>query len=960
LSGKNKEIIIKGAKENNLKNLSLSLPRDKFVVITGLSGSGKSSLAFDTIYAEGQRRYLESLSAYARQFLEQMRKPDVESIDGLSPSISIEQKNIGRNPRSTVGTVTEIYDYLRLLYARCGIPHCFSCKRPIQTQTIQQIVDQIMTFPEGTKFTVLAPLVRGKKGEYQKELLELRSQGFVRANIDGQQVNLAQPIKLQKSLKHDISIYVDRLILKRGIEARLAEALEIATNLASGLAEIETVGDPKKRYFSTKFACADCGTSFPELEPRSFSFNSPHGACPTCNGIGTERVFDPDLIVPNPSLSLEEGALLPWAEKSSGWRDNVFQGLTERYAFDPKTPFKKLSAKVQDILLHGSKGEEIEFKVKGKGKTQTFRQTFEGVIPALQERLSEAGSDEDEDLTPFLSQQPCSVCHGARLKNEILFVYIGGKNIAECCEQNISVCRTFIRGLSLTKHQNLIAAPILKEVDARLSFLENVGLSYLTLNRSAASLSGGEAQRIRLASQIGSNLVGVLYILDEPSIGLHQRDNEKLIQTLERLRDQGNSVLVVEHDEETIERADIVVDLGPGAGEQGGHLVFLGTPDELRKDPESLTGKYLSHRLTIPIPTERRKGDKNRTLSIRGAYQHNLKKIDVDFPLGTFIGITGVSGSGKSSLIIDTLLPALERHFSEGRLSDVKYKDLKGLEHLDKVVHVNQSPIGRTPRSNPATYTGLFGDIRNLYAELPEARARGYNASRFSFNVAGGRCEACSGDGTIKHSMHFLPDVFVLCEVCQGKRYNRETLEVLYRGKSIADVLAMTVSEAHPFFERVPSLRTKFQTLLDVGLGYVQVGQSAVTLSGGEAQRIKLSKELNRRATGRTIYILDEPTTGLHFEDVRKLLQILQTLVSQGNTVLVIEHNLDVIKQADHVVDLGPEGGDAGGQLVFQGTPEELCRVEGSHTGNYLLKVLNISDGKNVKSSKRASPQYRA
>jgi excinuclease ABC subunit A len=961
LSGKNKEIIIKGAKENNLRNLSLSLPRDKFIVFTGLSGSGKSSLAFDTIYAEGQRRYLESLSAYARQFLEQMKKPDVESIDGLSPSISIEQKNISRNPRSTVGTVTEIYDYLRLLYARCGIPHCFSCRRPIQTQTIQQIVDQIMIFPEGTKFTVMAPLVRGKKGEYQKELLELRSQGFVRAKIDGQEINLAQPLKLQKNLKHDISIYVDRLIMKRGIESRLAEALEIATNLASGLAEIETVGEPNSRYFSTKFACADCGTSFPELEPRSFSFNSPHGACPKCQGIGTEQVFDPDLIVPNPSLSLEEGAIAPWNDKSSGWKDNVFLGLVEKYQFDLKTPFKKLPEKVRDVLMNGSKGEELEFKVKGKGKTQTFRIEFEGVIPALQERLEALGSDEDEDLAQFLSHQPCSECHGTRLKNEILFVYVGGKNIAEFCDQNIAASRSFVQGLSLPKHQNLIAGPILKEVDARLSFLENVGLSYLTLDRSAASLSGGEAQRIRLASQIGSNLVGVLYILDEPSIGLHQRDNEKLIQTLERLRDQGNSVIVVEHDEETIQRADFVVDLGPGAGEEGGHLVFMGTPDELGKAPESLTGKYLSHRLVIPIPTERRKGDPKRMLTIRGAHEHNLKKIDVDFPLGTFIVVTGVSGSGKSTLIIDTLLPALERHLRDNRPAETKYQKLVGLEQLDKVVHVDQSPIGRTPRSNPATYTGLFGDIRNLFAELPEARARGYNASRFSFNVAGGRCEACSGDGTIKHSMHFLPDVFVQCEVCQGKRYNRETLEILYRGKSIADVLAMTVAEAFQFFERVPSLKLKFQTLLDVGLGYIQVGQSAVTLSGGEAQRIKLSKELNRRATGRTIYILDEPTTGLHFEDVRKLLQILQTLVSQGNTVLVIEHNLDVIKQADHVIDLGPEGGDGGGRLVFQGTPEELCRVEGSHTGNYLLKVLgDKSGGKKIRSSKRALPQYRA
>jgi excinuclease ABC subunit A len=939
-----KEIIIKGAREHNLKNISIVIPRDKFVVITGLSGSGKSSLAFDTIYAEGQRRYLESLSAYARQFLEQMRKPEVDSIDGLSPSISIEQKNITRNPRSTVGTVTEIYDYLRLLYARIGTPHCFSCNKPIQSQTIQQIVDRVLEYPFGTKFSILAPIVRGKKGEYQKELLEMRSQGYVRARIDGNEVSLSAPIKLQKSLKHDISIYIDRLMMKPAIESRLSEALEMATNLAGGLAEIEVVGETTPRFFSTKFACADCGTSFPELEPRSFSFNSSHGACPSCLGLGTEQKFDPHLIVPDANLSLKDGAILPWTHKTESWRESILQGLASKFKFRLDVPFAKLPQKTQNLILYGAGEEKVSFKYKLKSKTHHFAQEFEGVIPALQAEFNEEKAKEGEwdisELSEYLSAQPCAECKGSRLKKEFLFVRIGEKNISEVCELNIEATRKFASGLQLTKSQSLVANPILKEIQARLSFLSNVGLTYLTLNRTAATLSGGESQRIRLATQIGSNLVGVLYILDEPSIGLHQRDNDKLIHTLEELRDHGNSVIVVEHDEETILRADHLIDLGPGAGDHGGRIIFQGPPSQLENCSDSLTAQYLTGKVEISVPARRRAADEKKVLRIEGAHLHNLKYIDVDIPLGLFVCVTGVSGSGKSTLVLDTILKALKRHLMGDAVTAAQCDKITGLEHLDKVIHVDQSPIGRTPRSNPATYTGIFSDIRALFSELPESKVRGYKPSRFSFNVQGGRCEACSGDGTIKISMHFLPDVFVECEVCHGRRYNRETLEVMYRGKSIADVLEMTVENAFAFFERVPSLKLKFKTLLDVGLGYVQVGQSAVTLSGGEAQRIKLSKELNRRSTGKTIYILDEPTTGLHFEDVRKLVQILQNLVDQGNTVIVIEHNLDVIKQADRVIDLGPEGGDEGGLVLFEGTPEQLADCKKSHTGRYLAKTL--------------------
>jgi len=929
----NRKIEVKGAREHNLKNISLSIPRNQLVVFTGLSGSGKSSLAFDTIYAEGQRRYLESLSAYARQFLEQMKKPDVDSIDGLSPSISIEQKNISRNPRSTVGTVTEIYDYLRLLYARIGTPHCPTCGKPIRSQTIQQIVDLIMADKAGIKFSVLAPIVRGKKGEYQKELTQLRGQGFVRAKIDGQEVNLATPVKLKKSFKHDISVYVDRLVLKEGIESRLAEALEIATKLAEGLAEVEVLGENTTRFFSTKFACADCGTSFPELEPRSFSFNSPHGACPDCDGLGSRPRIDADLVVPNPKLSLREGAISPWAHKPKAWQSKIYEPLASKFKFSLDTPFSQLPEKAKKILLFGSQGEEVDFS--------GFKQKFEGVVPSLEERLNDTDEDSDSDeLDPYLRYQPCDTCNGTRLKREMGFVTIAEKNISDLCSMNIEASAVFLEKLSLSKQHDLIAQPILKEISARLSFLANVGLAYLNLSRSAATLSGGEAQRIRLATQIGSNLVGVLYILDEPSIGLHQRDNTKLIQTLEKLRDQGNSVIVVEHDEETIEAADYLVDLGPGAGEHGGELVFHGSPKDILKNPRSLTGQYLSGKLAIPVPENRRRAEKDRHLRLEGCRMNNLKNLSVDFPLGVFTVVTGVSGSGKSTLILDTLLPALQAHTAGRGFSSPFLDSIKGLEQIDKVVHVDQSPIGRTPRSNPATYTGVFTDIRTLFAELPEAKVRGYSPSRFSFNVQGGRCEACGGDGTLKISMHFLPDVFVQCEVCQGRRYNRETLEVFYRGKNISDVLQMTIEHAATFFERVPQLKFKFQTLLDVGLGYIQVGQSAVTLSGGEAQRIKLARELTKRATGRTIYILDEPTTGLHFDDVRKLLLILQTLVSQGNSVLVIEHNLDVIKQADYVIDLGPEGGEAGGELIFEGAPEDLAKMKNSHTGEYLAKTL--------------------
>ena len=911
------------------------------MVITGLSGSGKSSLAFDTIYAEGQRRYLESLSAYARQFLEQMNKPDLDSIEGLSPSISIEQKNTSRNPRSTVGTVTEIYDFLRLLYARLGEAHCPDCGKKVSSQSIAQICDQIMELPSGTKFSVLAPLVRGKKGEYQKELQELRNQGFSRVKVDGQEMSLAAPIKLKKSFKHDISVYIDRLILKAGIETRLLEALETSVRLSEGLAEVEFLDPASVKLFSTQLACSFCGMSFPELEPRSFSFNSSHGWCDTCEGLGTESKFDPELIVPNRKLSLKEGAIAPWAAKSKAWLSQVFEPLSQKFNFSVETPFESLPEKIQALLLFGSGKEEVDFST-GSGKSKTyFKQKFEGVIPLLEEKL-DSGIEEEAGalLSDFLTYLPCPACLGARLRRESLSVRVSGKNIAEFCKATVVGAKKNIQSLSWSKSQAPVAEPIIKEIVARLEFLENVGLTYLTLDRSGNTLSGGEFQRIRLATQIGSHLVGVLYVLDEPSIGLHQRDNQRLIQTLERLRDQGNSVLVVEHDEETIQKADYVIDVGPGAGVHGGEIVFAGDYQSLTHAKKSLTAKYLFKQEMIPVPETRRPLRNELVLTLKNVSANNLKNETALFPIGTFICVSGVSGSGKSTLIIDTLLPALQRHLSGKTLSGLAFCEILGLENIDKAVYVDQSPIGRTPRSNPATYTGVFTEIRQLFASLPESKVRGYTLGRFSFNVEGGRCDTCSGDGTLKISMHFLPDVFVPCEVCRGKRYNRETLEVLYKDKSIADVLEMPIEEAAAFFERIPSIKSKFQTLLDVGLGYIKVGQSSVSLSGGEAQRIKLARELTKRATGKTVYVLDEPTTGLHFHDVRKLIEILHRLVDQGNTVVVIEHNLDVIKQADHLIDLGPEGGAEGGRILFQGTPEALCSIKESHTAQYLKPLL--------------------
>ncbi|MBY0372020.1 excinuclease ABC subunit UvrA, partial [bacterium] len=857
------EIVVKGAREHNLKNVSVTIPRNQLVVFTGLSGSGKSSLAFDTIYAEGQRRYLESLSAYARQFMEQMRKPDVDHIEGLSPSISIEQKNISRNPRSTVGTVTEIYDYLRLLYARCGEPHCSNCGSPIHTQTVQQICDQIMALPQGTRFSVLAPVVRGKKGEYQKELSEYRAKGFVRAKIDGAEMSLAETIRLKKTFKHDISVYIDRLVLKPGIESRLAEALETAAGLAEGLTEFENASDLSTKIYSTRFACTACGTSIAEIEPRGFSFNNPQGACEKCNGLGALPGFDPEKVIPDPSLSLRDGAIAAWADKSKAWQEKILAALAKSYEFSLDVPWDQLSDRAKLVVLYGTGKEEIDFGAEGKRSFHTFRQSFEGVIPHLEQRLKNGSRFDEEELAVFISHNDCTQCKGTRLKPEALAVTVGGKNIAEVSGLSLEDCAYFFSDLKVEKQHEPIAEPIFKEIRARLEFLQNVGLSYLTLSRSAATLSGGEAQRIRLGTQIGSSMVGVLYVLDEPSIGLHQRDNEKLIHTLLALRDQGNSVIVVEHDQDTIEAADFLVDLGPGAGKLGGEIVFEGKPKAIAAAPRSLTGKYLTGEVAVPVPHKRRAPNPERQLVLKGLSKNNLKNVDVTIPLGLFTCFSGVSGSGKSTLVIDSLMVGLEAMLRRRPLPPGVAKSFAGVEHIDKVVYVDQSPIGRSPRSNPATYTGLFTDVRNLFASLPEARARGYSLSRFSFNVPGGRCEACSGEGTLSVTMHFLPDVFVECEVCRGSRFNRETLEVLYRGKSIADVLNMAIEDAAELFDRVPALRTKFQTLRDVGLGYVHVGQSATTLSGGEAQRIKLAKELTRRATGKTIYILDEPTTGL-------------------------------------------------------------------------------------------------
>ena len=932
-------IIIKGAREHNLKGIDVEIPRDQLVVITGISGSGKSTLAFDTIYAEGQRRYVESLSAYARQFLEQMEKPDVESIEGLSPAISIEQKTTSRNPRSTVGTVTEIYDYLRLLFARVGRPFCYSCGREIASQTVSQMVDQIMTLPEGTKISLLSPIVRGRKGEYRKELANLRKEGFVRVIIDGEPRDLADDIELDKKKKHDIDIVVDRLVVKDGIQGRLADSLETALHHAEGIVKV-SIADGDTLLFSEALACIDCGISYPEMTPRMFSFNNPYGACPECTGLGARMYFDPDMVVPNPDLSLREGAIAPWEKRLSGWFHQTLEAVAKAYGFDIHTPFNQLPEKARQILLYGSNGEKVEFWwEEDAGRRHTYYKEFEGVLNNLERRYRETDSEQvREELEKFMNVMPCPTCDGARLKKEALFVRIGGKNIREVTAFSIVDALAFFDGLALTEKEAKIARRILKEIRERLHFLVNVGLDYLSLDRSSGTLSGGEGQRIRLATQIGSSLVGVLYILDEPSIGLHQRDNARLLDTLKRMRDLGNTVLVVEHDEETIMEADHVIDMGPGAGVHGGEVVAQGTPSEIMENPASLTGRYLSGELSIPVPKERRRAE--RFLRIVGATENNLKEVDVSIPLGVMTCVTGVSGSGKSTLIIDTLYRVLCQRLYRSREKAGAVRDIMGTEALDKVINIDQSPIGRTPRSNPATYTGVFTDIRDLFAGLPESRIRGYKPGRYSFNVKGGRCEACSGDGIIKIEMHFLPDVYVQCEVCKGARYNRETLEVKFKGKSIAEVLDMTVSQAVQFMEHIPRIKNKLKTLEDVGLGYIKLGQSATTLSGGEAQRVKLAKELSKRATGRTIYILDEPTTGLHFHDIAKLLDVLQRLVEAGNTIVIIEHNLDVIKTADHLIDLGPEGGDRGGEIIATGTPEEVASVTRSYTGQFLRKLL--------------------
>jgi excinuclease ABC subunit A len=942
-------IVITGAREHNLRDLTVEIPRDKLVVITGLSGSGKSSLAFDTIYAEGQRRYVESLSAYARQFLEQMEKPDVDSIEGLSPAISIEQKTTSKNPRSTVGTVTEIYDYLRLLFARIGKPYCYNCGKPIAAQTIQQIVDQIMALPAQTRLHVLAPIARGRKGEYRKELLDLRKAGFVRARIDGKLRELAEDITLAKTVKHTIEVLVDRLVIRDGLAKRLADSLAVAFRYGDEVVKVEVLGDGEKvaseTLYSQKFACVDCGISYPELTPRMFSFNNPHGACQTCSGLGTSIYFDPELIVPNEALSLAAGAIKPWERKSASGRyksvEEVVQALARRYKFDVNTPFKKLSPTVKKVIFDGSGDEELTFVYEKGTRRYEFKRPFEGVIAWLDRHYKETESEYIRgELDAFMNARPCATCGGARLQRSALSVRVHDKTITDIAAMSVKEAHAFFSHLPLTRQEGEIARRILKEVVERLGFMTNVGLDYLSLDRTAATLSGGEGQRIRLATQIGSSLMGVLYILDEPSIGLHQRDNARLLATLKRLRDLGNTVLVVEHDRDTILEADHVIDMGPGAGIHGGEIVAQGTPADIMRDPASLTGQYLSGVREIAVPAQRRKGT-GWTLTVKGATQNNLRNLTIDIPLGTMTCVTGVSGSGKSSLVIDTLYKALAQRFYGSKDRPGAHSEIKGWQLLDKVIDIDQAPIGRTPRSNPATYTGLFAHIRDLFAQLPEARARGYGPGRFSFNVKGGRCEACAGDGLITIEMHFLPDVFVTCEVCGGKRYNRETLEVAYKGKNIADVLDLTVAAALEFLATIPPIRNKLETLHDVGLDYIHLGQSATTLSGGEAQRIKLAKELSRRATGKTLYILDEPTTGLHFDDIRRLLGVLDRLADAGNTIVIIEHNLDVIKTADYVIDLGPEGGDGGGQILATGTPEEVAGVSGSYTGQYLRSILS-------------------
>jgi len=940
-------IVISGAREHNLKGVDVELPRDALIVITGLSGSGKSSLAFDTIYAEGQRRYVESLSAYARQFLGLMEKPDVDSIEGLSPAISIDQKTTSRNPRSTVGTVTEIYDYLRLLWARIGVPHCPECGAEITGQTQEQIVDRLMTLEEGIRFMVMAPVVRGRKGEYGRLLEQLRLEGYSRVEVNGELRRLDEEIVLDKKYRHDISVVVDRLTMKPDLRRRLSESVEAAAGLAGGLVGVEIIGDkPETMLFSEQFACLNCGTSIPELEPRIFSFNSPHGACERCHGLGFQRVIDPELVVPDPTLSLAEGALQPWNRGVTAYWKRLIAAVADDYGVDAEKPWSKLKKSEREIFLYGTGGERHQVTYTNRfGRRRSYRVRFEGIVNQLQRRYEETDSETNrERIEGYMAEQPCPECKGARLRPESLAVKVGGISIAEYSERSAHAAAEWIAALELTETERAIARLIVREIRERLAFLENVGIGYLSLGRSARSLSGGEAQRIRLATQIGSSLVGVMYVLDEPSIGLHQRDNAKLIATLDRLRDLGNTVIVVEHDEGTMRAADHIVDLGPGAGEHGGHVIAEGPPPRVAKNPASLTGQYLAGKRTIEVPTERR--EPRGELVVRGARQHNLKDVDAAFPLGVFCCVTGVSGSGKSTLVNETLHHAVANRLHQAKLRPGVHDGVDGLDQIDKIINIDQSPIGRTPRSNPATYTKIFDHIRQLFAQTQEARARGYKPGRFSFNVKGGRCEVCRGDGQIKIEMHFLPDVYVPCEQCHGKRYNRETQEVRFKGKSIADVLEMSVEEAVGFFENVPKIARRLRTLHDVGLDYIRLGQPATTLSGGEAQRVKLATELSKVATGDTLYILDEPTTGLHFADVQRLLDVLGRLVDAGNTVVVIEHNLDVIKTADRLIDLGPEGGEEGGRIVATGTPEEVAAVDFSYTGRFLADLLESAKPK--------------
>ncbi len=945
------KIIIKGAREHNLKSIDIEIPRDRFVVITGVSGSGKSSLAFDTIYAEGQRRYVESLSVYARQFLEQMDKPDVESIEGLSPAISIEQKTTSKNPRSTVGTVTEVYDYLRLLFARIGTPHCYGCGRIISSQTIQQMADRVMELPSGSRIVLLSPIVRGRKGEYRKELENLRKDGYTKIKLNGELKDLEEVLILDKRKKHYIDVVIDRLIIKEGLARRLTDSIEVAARLSGGLVKVEVNG-AKEMLFNEKLSCPECGISYPEINPTMFSFNSPYGACEECKGLGEKFYFDPELVAPDQNLSLAQGAIAPWGKaggkKAVKWYLEMLESLARHYKFSVNAPYKKLPSAAKEVILNGSGEEEIEFHYESGKSKYTYTQAFEGVLRNLERRYHETDSEDvREDLERFMNSQPCPVCNGSRLKKEALFIKIDNRSIRDVVAMSIKEAVFFFKSLKLTPQQQEIARRVLKEVGERLNFLANVGLDYISLDRAASTLSGGEGQRIRLATQIGSSLVGVLYILDEPSIGLHQRDNRRLLSALKKLRDMGNTVLVVEHDEETMQEADYIIDMGPGAGVWGGEVVAKGTHAEIIANPRSITGKYLSGEYEIPVPGSRQKPD-GRFITLKDLRANNLKNITVKIPVGLMTCVTGVSGSGKSTLVVDTLYKNLAKRLYDSKLRAGEVSSITGLEFVDKVIDIDQSPIGRTPRSNPATYTGLFTPIRELFSSLPEARVRGYDPGRFSFNVKGGRCEACKGDGLIKVEMHFLPDVYVTCDLCNGARYNRDTLEIRYRGKNISECLNLTVSEALGFFENIPHVKDKLKTLNDVGLGYIKVGQPSTTLSGGEAQRIKLSRELAKRATGKTIYILDEPTTGLHFDDIKKLLDVLMSLRAAGNTIVIIEHNLDVIKSADHIIDLGPEGGDDGGRIIATGTPEEVSAAKGSYTGAYLKEALRKRPSPNM------------